>query len=1201
LLIAAAAAAAAVAVVAAAAAPAAAAPAAPAAAPAAAAPAIVTPVGLVAPDRLTAGPANQFLGVVAAASGGPARELYFASDEESTTQIYVQDLISGIPRLAFDELADVTWPRPSPDGRHLLYISYREDAAGDLCVREILGEPGARRFGARHCLTGSGSAELQAVWYPDSRTIAVVTRPGLHGDFELHRLSISGGGGGGDGASSSARLVPGSISSPAISPDGNWLVTVPVERTSRVVGPSFLGRSTGALELTSLQERPRGRGDKPAEPARLAFALPGASAMPAFSPDGKWLYFTQFLNDTNFDGSIDGNDHGVLFRAAFDGGTLAAPEQLSSAAWSCQYPIPAADRLITTCVQQGSLDVFALPPGGAIPDAWRAQPALLTERIDDELTSSSDRWERLLLLAHRGATAEVLREMIRLHLELGELQSALFYAERLERGDGDAAAGAALRELAEQRRAERALERGSLSAPFVTAARARLKRLAAIAHPLAALAASEIYDTLGEEAAARAALEPVAPKVSTLRPEREDVKAVAPDPLVTSLYADRLLSLYRDDPRYFELQRPVAEENLAQAEVFVRELLRGATAPERARRVERWLGRVDAYSDLAFLLELERSLADLTPASQEQVRERVFQLYRKNKDLARRKALVGATVRRALTVDNEYLLYNFAESWVSYVPREKAERRRAERLYRDAVFERAYVEEARGNRGDARAHFYGVTLQTESLEAHAGFLEMRIAEGNDPAKDYPGSFSPVAIGYARAYLEARRLPQLFNDAAAHQRADAAAIRELTAIARVAPQRAEVHQLWGFVAYQRFLRTGDRLAAVEANAHALIALDLSRGDGGTARGDSPRARAAVLDLVGRIQAAVGNFGLALGWLEQRSKLPFASPRAQLSHCLAMARARYHTGDAVTAAADAERCVAMTANPDGEAARYRPLALDRAGLYHLAAGQPAAAAARYAELWPLVERGAGASTRGQGGTGGTGGTGGKSATVVDEAARNKLTTRLGQASAALAMGAPALAFVAEAERLLALGAPPARPGPYGREQPIQALPADSYQLLLLGLRAQAHAQAGAFAAAGRVLGERRDAVARRLAAGDLDEDLYELALCEAQLASFAQRGGSPRATVVEHLAAAHEHWLAWSTRTGTPVEDTGLAILTSAAELHLSSGVPMSQLGFDLAAELTASYTQLNLVRNPAWEAARSRIATYLTTMNLRSTR
>ena len=973
--------------------------------------AVATPVGLAAPDRITAGPGNQYLG--AEAPGG--RELYFASDQQSTTQIYVQDLVSGIPQLAFDEVADATWPRPSPDGKLLLYISYREDAAGDLCVREIAGEPGARRFGPRRCLTGPDTAELQAAWFPDSRSIALVTRGGLHGDFELRRIAL-------DGARGEA-LAAGNASSPAISPDGRWLATVPVERGSPQIGPSFLGRTTGALSLSRM-----GNGDAP---LALRFDLPGRSAMPAFSLDGKWLYFTQFLNDTNFDGSIDGNDHGVLFRAAFRDGQLGPPEQLSSARWSCQYPVPSATRLVATCLVDGVLDVFALPPAGAVPPAWTAAAIAAPARppsgdpgasdpIADELDASRDRWERLLLLAHRGATPPVLREMVRLHLELGEYESARFYAVRLEASDP--AAGAALRELAEHRRAERALGHGGLSAPFVAESRARMTRLAAIAHPLAAVIKSEILDVLGEEDAARRALD----------------KLDAGDPLVAALYADRLLALYRDDPRYFELYRPVAESALEHAEAFVRELVRGTGGAARAARIDGWAKRVDPYSDLAFLLELERALADLTPQNQEEVRAQVFTLYRKNKDLVRRRALITATVRRALALDAEELLYQFADSWVSYVPRERAERRHAERLYRDAVFERAYVESARGVIGDARGHFYGVTLQTESLEAHAGFIEMRIAEGKDPARDYPGTFSPVVVRFARAYLAARRLPEL-ADPAVHARAASDATRELEAIAQVAPQRAEVHALWGFVAHQRFLRTGDRLAAVEANAHDLIALALAR--------DNPRARAAILDGLGRIQSAVGNYGLARGWLEARAKLPFATPRAQLSHCLALARARFHTSDEVGAAFDSDRCVTQAT---GELARYRPVALDRSGLYHLVAGQAEAAAARYAELWPLV-----ASAKAPG--------------DAAEAMRNRLTTRIGQASAALLLGKPrdALEHVAAAEALLAAAAPAPRDGAYGRERPHEPLPAESYALLLLGLRARAEDAAGDPAAAARTV--------------------------------------------------------------------------------------------------------------------------------------
>jgi hypothetical protein len=130
-------------------------------------------------------------------------------------------------------------------------------------------------------------------------------------------------------------------------------------------------------------------------------------------------------------------------------------------------------------------------------------------------------------------------------------------------------------------------------------------------------------------------------------------------------------------------------------------------------------------------------------------------------------------------------------------------------------------------------------------------------------------------------------------------------------------------------------------------------------------------------------------------------------------------------------------------------------------------------------------------------------------------------------------------------------------------------------------------------------RRDAIAARFARTALDEDLLELALCEAQLARLARRQAAPSARVVAHLTAARQHVLAWSASTNTPYGDTGLAILAAFAEVHLFDGVPTAQLGFDLPAELAATYTQLSAVRNPAWEPIRARLAVYLTMLKLRS--
>jgi hypothetical protein len=1102
---------------------------------------LVLALGVRAPERLTAGPADQYLGAL----GPDGRTLYFVSNEESTAQIYAQDIERGIPRLLFDEVADTSWPRPSPDGRHLLYISYRTDAKGDVCVRDL---DAAGAAGPRRCLTDDKTADVQAIWMPDGGSIAVVMRAGLHDDFELRRVGL-------DGARGDV-LVPGNLTSPAISPDGRWLAYVPVARGANDIGPSFLAHAGGALELFRL-----GAG---AGPVRVALDLPGVSGFPAFSADGKWLYFTQFLNDTNLDTSVDGKDNGVLFRAPFADGRVGAPEQLTSARASCQYPVPARDRLVATCLEAGTLDVYTLPLEGGVPPDWTAA------RIDDELSASRDRWEQLLLLARRGGDAAVLRQMIRLHLELGEYESALFYAGRLQRVD--AVAGTVLAELAAQRKAERELARGELSERFVREARARLERLAAMTGPLALVVASEIHDTLGEEQPARAALEhlPTPARSAALDHLPTAARSAAhdhlptEDPFVAALYAERLLALYRDDPRYFVLYQPLAERELEHAQAFVRELVRGADAAERARRTEAWLKKVDPDSDLAFLLALERALADLTPATQEPVRASVFELYRKNKEWARRKALVGETVNRAIAEDNEYLLYNFANTWVSFVPRERAERRHAERMFRDAVLERAYVEEARGDVSAARGHFYGVTLQTDSLEAHAGTIEMRVAEHKDPSADYAQlKASDVVQRYARAYMLARGLPGE-HDPARHEQAAQQALAELEAIALVAPQRDEVHALWGYVATQRWLRTGDRLAAVEANAHLLLALDLARG--------RPRHRAAILDALARVQASVGNHAIALGWLEERAKLPFTGDLPRLAHCLALARARFHS-EAVSAAVTAiDECVDQAQHGLD---RFRPLVLDRSGLYHLVAGDPAGAALRYGVLWPLVEHAGG-----------------------PEAARNRLVAQIGWTAALLGVhdGAKALEHVAAAERILAAGAPAPFAGPYGRGQAVGAAAPGDYKLLLDGLRGQAHLAAGQLPEAAAAMIRRRDGLMARLEKTGLDEDRHELAAAEAQLALVASRRKQPDEALAR-VEAGLRQWDAWADRTGTPVDDLGLALLAAYAELHLMDGVPLARLGLDLPKRLDASYARLSKVRNPDWEPMRERLELYLVLMNL----
>src|SRR5690606_35537333 len=92
--------------------------------------------------------------------------------------------------------------------------------------------------------------------------------------------------------------------------------------------------------------------------------LPGVSGFPAFSHDGRHIYFSQYLNDTNRDGVIDGRDNSVIARVGYDAAQAdpfagQAAEQLTSSRWNCRYPAPTPDRLLMTCSHGGSLDIYA--------------------------------------------------------------------------------------------------------------------------------------------------------------------------------------------------------------------------------------------------------------------------------------------------------------------------------------------------------------------------------------------------------------------------------------------------------------------------------------------------------------------------------------------------------------------------------------------------------------------------------------------------------------------------------------------------------------------------------------------------------------------------------------------------------------------------------------------------------------------------
>ena len=1109
--------------------------------------------GVRVPQRLTAGDSDDFLGTLTA----DGEHVVFVSNRNATVQIFRQQRSGGRPQLIVDDEADVSFPRLSPDGSKVLYISTREDASGDVCVRPAKG-------GARRCLTGPATAEIQAFWYPDGQAVGVVGRRGLAGNIALRKIPLSGGKG--------SEVHPGNLSSPALSADGRWLVWVPVNRGSNKVGVAFSMRVGRGLRL-----RRAGGGKE----IGLRLALPGVTGFPAFSLDGRWLYFTQYLSDTNFDGRIDGDDNSVLFRVAFNGKAAdplagAQPVQLTTARWNCQYPAPARDRVLMTCHYDGSLDVYEMPLDGAVPANWSAK------KLQEALDASRDNWERLMLLDHlRRVTSaprkrlDLYKRSINLHLARGELASAAFYNGRLKSGPEadatDRGLSAITSELIAHRHEELRLNRGQLNDSFIAEQRARLRRVDALAsgapaavRELAAVAAVEILDVIGAEGEAHRRMAAIDP-------------AKVKDRFVLELYADRPLRFLREMGHRPALLKAV--EMLAQhfafdntvrllwSEILVEEVLRGTAVTERPALVAAWSKRLQLDSEAAFRFELEAMLLRLRPETRTAVMKQVFKLYRQHTYLPERRALVSAAVRRAAETDSAKMLYTFANSWASWVSRKHVERDSAVALYRQVVMERGYVRADQKRWLEAHGSFFGLTMVTDDLEATVGVIDAaararRKGEVDKIRRKYKTQPDHPVLRFVQAYALVRGLPALKEvgeRSAAYDDADT----HLAVAARGLPRDPAVHHLRGHVAHRRFLDGLDKSAAFAAHAHYAMALDLSR--------DNARYRAATLHAMGLLQGAVGNHWLALESLDERRRLPFLSPISQLSVGLARARSLFHVGRA-TAAARAARQAYKLVRRTADAKRWIPLTLDRAALYSHMAGEHKRGAALYRTLVPMLGRSGAPAAR----------------------QANQLRAALMEGAALLADGQAeaALSALGRARRLLAkVSGDDLQAGVRPYEHALQLSELD-YRLFIDGLQAQAQGQAGKDSAAAKTLQQRRAALQTRLDDGADDGVLLQLAAVELQLAAIAGRAGDKDAAA-RRLEAGLAHTTRYAERTGTNAPPERLALIRAYAELHLYGRVPLRQLRRDLVAELGEVYAFLCAKPNPKRAAERFVFAIYLT--------
>jgi hypothetical protein len=1084
------------------------------------------------PQRLTVDVADDLLGQLSP----DGKTLYFVSNRDTANHVFAQTTVDGRSRQLFDDGADVTWPRVSPDGRSLLYISFRESASGQLCVRSL------PEGGARICLQDA-SAALQAEWI-DPRRIALLSRQSIRGDLRLLEVTL--------GSTLTARpLLERNMTSPAISPDGRWLVYVPVARTVQVVGPAFAAHAAESLEVVPLASASSAR------PSKIVLQLPGQTGQPVFARDGRSLFVVQFFTDTNHDGTVDASDHGVLFRVPlqFHGETPIAgpPEQLTETSWNCEYPAPSFDRLIATCSRDATLDVYSLPLDGEVPAEWTM--SMLINAIDDADTLVEEQLLKSRRLARETTPAARRRAMLDLamvHLRREEFRAAEYYAEQVHtlRDASTAGISLPLRLLVEQRRSERRREQGRLTEGFRREADDRLAKLridtfeSPMAEDLTHLVRSEIFDSLGDKGRARSELEAVT------------VDETTPEPVIEAYYlrADALYRQLDDRDALIKACRQLSviaalrpDEQLRYARAAVRAMVRGlpyAEADARLARERSSAAKLEA--ELIFAIDLARDVLAIRDShTSSAVGDALLALYAEQARPGRRRVLIVDAVQRADDVDADDVLDALVQRDIKDVKRGTHERGEAEDIYEALILARAYERAAGKQYGAARDDFEAVAQETGSLEGDVGAIDIRLKMGEPPAaieaRYDKGGTSSARAHFAKAYLVARQLPKLEGEA--HANAAAAALALLDASWSELKEERIAQALFGALLHEQYLQTGELATAEQANMHYLIALELVS--------NNARFRAMILGELGLLHTDVGNYRIALGYLVDRDSLPYSDDSEGLDVLLSKAQALLHVGRDADAAAAGEAALAMIGRNPG-LAKYRLLALDWAAVDNLAAGRFARALALYDEEISLLDA-SGAS--------------------VPE--RSRIVTRVSRAAAAVGAKQPARAladldYVDEHLRdpkVVAM-----LKWPHATADHV----AGAYRLISSGLRANANRALGRLDAEAQAIGARLAILEQRLGETNRAEIERDEMLAEAQLAMNAgQRRDAKAAT--QWLARALRRADDLRARASGVMDREQLDVLWLAAQLTVSM---KSTLVADLPKRIERASAEMASRREPS---------------------
>lgn len=356
----------------------------------------VNDIRLLKPEKITVGPYDNYQGSLSL----DGKLLFYTQSRNATSRIYFLNLQTKEGGALTPQKADAKDPCYQTQTKQLAFTYYLKNATGDICL--------LYKKSKIKCITNDPHIYFSNPFWINEKTLGYFSQNNKGEEFLLkHNLE--------DGKVET--LLSGSFSAPSISPDQNFLVLTEKNKQEK----------SEHLVLYSLKEKKIIR--------TIDFDIPGFSAYSNFSPDGKNLYFSHYLNDTNFDGIVDGNDNSVVFQVPFEtlmqtGLKKTIPFQLTTMEQNCNFPLVAHDSFYVTCAFGNSLDIYKFDKNGVLPQSWTQ------DDIQHHIRSARSYSNRLFLLSHVNHlededNIETIEKILSDHLMLDSFMSSYFYLDKV--------------------------------------------------------------------------------------------------------------------------------------------------------------------------------------------------------------------------------------------------------------------------------------------------------------------------------------------------------------------------------------------------------------------------------------------------------------------------------------------------------------------------------------------------------------------------------------------------------------------------------------------------------------------------------------------------------------------------------------------------------------------------------------------------